>query len=160
MVLTKILLIMALVIVFLQDFKDRHVYWFLFPIIAVLCGFLFYKNTLPELFITSMIMNGLFILILVFVLWLYAKFKLETKLLNTIGIGDILLFIALTVSFSTVTFLIIFIGALFFSLILHFYKTVRTKKRTTVPLAGYMSLFFLISYLFQWAGIIISAYKI
>lgn len=160
MIILKLALIVAFLFVFLQDNKDRYVYWFLFPIIGVLCGLLFYNSTLPELFLASVLFNSLFVLILVLVLLLYAYFKLKTSLFNTIGLGDILLFVSLTVSFSTIAFIVIFISALFFSLVLHLYKTRFLKTQTTVPLAGYMSLFFLMSYLVHWVGNINVVYVI
>ena len=91
---------------------------------------------------------------------LHTKFKLNVPLTQTIGIGDILLFVALTLSFSTVSFIVIFISALIFSLLLHLFRGGKTKLKTTVPLAGYMSFFFLMSYLFHWANLTNLVYNI
>ena len=159
MILTKLILAGTFIFVFLQDYKERQVYWFLFPIIAFLCGFLFYKNTLPKLFFYSFAMNIVFLLSLVLIVFLYSKLKLKTHLLNTIGLGDLLLFLAVSVSFSTITFIILFIGALIFSLVLHLILS-KNQKVITVPLAGYMSLFFLMSYLFHWTGLVTIVYTL
>ncbi len=159
MILIKIILTISLLLVFLQDTKERLVYWFLFPIIGVLCAFLFYKNTLPELFYNALKMNMVFILMVILIIFLYVKFKLKTTILNAIGLGDLLLFPALALAFSTVSFIIIFISALIFSLTLHLILS-KNQKAITVPLAGYMSLFFLVTYLVHWSGYVNVVYTI
>ncbi|WP_142785715.1 hypothetical protein [Changchengzhania lutea] len=151
MIIAKTILTLSLLFVFFQDTKERMVYWFLFPIIGLLNGFLFYKSTLSELFFMSIKMNVIFILIFVVVILLYAKYKLKTPVFNTIGLGDVLLFFALSLSFSTMAFVVIFISALIFSLLLHLLLS-KNKKTLTVPLAGYMSLFFLATYFGHWSG--------
>lgn len=145
--------------VFLQDIKERLVYWFLFPIIAMCSGVLLYQNTFWELFYTTIFINLAFVSILIGVVFLYSKLKLKTALSNTFGLGDGLLFLALVFSFSSVTFLILFVFGLVFSLVLHLFLK-RNKKQETVPLAGYLSLFFVIAYISHWAGVLKSVYTI
>lgn len=70
-------------------------------------------------------------------------------LLQALGLGDILLFMALTTTFSPIAFVILFIAALIFSLVLHLVLS-KYKTNTTVPLAGYMSIFFAATYIAQW----------
>lgn len=159
MLIAKLILIIAFIVVFLQDYKERQVYWFMFLIIGLLGGFLFYKSTLPELFVSAVVLNISFICLLVFIMYLYAKIKLKTHFLQTIGIGDLFLFLALAVSFSTISFVVIFISSLIFSLLLHLYLS-KNKKVETVPLAGYMSVFFLASYFFHWSGFINIVYTL
>jgi hypothetical protein len=155
----KATLILSFGIVFFQDLKDRQVYWFLFPVIGGLCGFLFYKNTLFDLFLMSVLMNLFFITVLFIIVFLYATCKLKTSFFNTIGLGDLILFIGLSLSFSTISFIVIFICALIFSLVIHL-SMKKESIEATVPLAGYMSLFFLITYISHWTGIIDSLYII
>ena len=144
---------MAFVMVFIQDYNHRLVYWFLFPIVGVLGGFLFYQSTLPELFFVAVKMNFIFLSVVLSVIFIYSKLKLKTSFFKTIGLGDLLLFLAISVSFSTISFLVLFISALIFSLVLHTI-VFKSQKTLSVPLAGYMSLFFLISYIFYWTGFI------
>lgn len=151
MLVLKIILIISFLVVFMQDIKQRQVYWFLFPAIGVLSGWLFYKNTLPELFYSAVIINTIFVFLLVSIIYLYARTRLKTDFFKTIGLGDLLLFFALALSFSSIAFIVIFICSLIFSLILHVIASKDSAK--TVPLAGYMSLFFSISYMFHWLGI-------
>lgn len=155
----KLVLISVLIYILIQDIKERQVYWVLFPLVGLCSGILYYKSTLPELFYISILLNVVFVSVILVVVFFYAKFKLKTSITNTLGLGDVLLFIALTFSFSTVSFLVIFIFSLFFSLLLHLFLK-NKKTGITVPLAGYMSLFFAFTYLSFWTGIINSLYTI
>ena len=152
----KIVLILILFYITYQDIKERQVYWFLFPAAALGCGILFYKATISELFLLSVAFNLCFISLLLLVVYLYSKVKLKTPFSQSFGLGDVLLFVGLAFTFSTLSFLVIFIGALCFALLLHL---VVKQKQPTVPLAGYMSLFFGLTYLAYWAGIINGVYS-
>jgi len=145
--------------IFYKDLKERKVYWFFFPIIALLSGILHCDNVMLESFFLSTIINLTFISILLLVILLYSKYKLKMKFSDTFGLGDVLLFIALSFTFTSVSFLVLFISALIFSLLLHFIVK-NNQKNKTVPLAGYMSLFFGLAYLGYWFGIINAVYTI
>lgn len=155
----RVLLILVFIMVWYQDIKERQVFWVLFVIISGLCGFLFYNSTIPELFFNAILMNLTFVSTLILIVFMYSKLKLKTRFLNVIGLGDVLLFIGLGFSFSTVSFIVIFISSLFFSLILHLFIK-RKSTFNTVPLAGYMSLFFSITYISFWFGWIEGLYTI
>lgn len=159
MIILKIALIISFLTVFWQDVKSREVYWFLLPFIGVCCGLLYYFNTLPELFIMSFFMNLIFIFILLFVIYLYSRYKLKSSFKLTMGSGDVLLFFALCFSFSSVSFITCFVLSLCFSLILHLIPK-KSDINKSVPLAGYMSLFFAFTYLGYWTGLINSLYLI
>ena len=155
--IVKIILIILFSIVIFQDIKERQVYWFLFPLIGVCCGYLYYSQTLTELFIVSILVNAAFVFLLLFVVYIYSRLKLKASIFNSIGLGDILLFFGLAFTFSSVSFIVIFICALIFSLLLHM---LLKRNESTVPLAGYMSLFFGLTYIAYWSGIINSLYSI
>ncbi|WP_298760654.1 general secretion pathway protein [uncultured Psychroserpens sp.] len=159
MLIVKLILILLFAMIFFQDYKDRRVHWFLFPLVALCSGFLFYKSTLPELFLVSVALNTFFILFLLLVVTLYSKFVLKVNVTETFGLGDAFLFISLIFSFSTVSFLVVFVFALFFSLIIHLILK-KYSRCKTVPLAGYLSLFFGFSYLAFWFGITNSLYAL
>lgn len=145
--------------VFLQDIKERQVYWFLFPIIVICSGILLYNSLSAEVFFMTLLINMLFVLILLGVVYLYSKFKLKTELSQTFGLGDGLLFSALAFTFSSISFITLFVFGLIFSLAIHLVLK-RKSKYKTVPLAGYMSLFFAICYVSYWVGILKSVYTI
>ncbi|SHH28259.1 general secretion pathway protein [Flavobacterium defluvii] len=146
----KLILLLVFALVLYQDFKSRLVYWFLYPIIGIL-AFAIQLYNLP-LFIafTNLGINLLFISLILGASALYIKFrKLDFK--NAIGIGDVLFFIFISGTFSTVSFLVLLVFSLVFSLILHL-VLYSQKEQITVPLAGYMSLFFGVVYAvsFYW----------
>jgi hypothetical protein len=74
-------------------------------------------------------------------------------------LGDILLFLAISISFSSIPFDILFVSGLIFSLVLHLCLN-RSPKKGTVPLAGYMAIFFSAIYIGFWSGIIDSLYLV
>ncbi|MCH2197058.1 hypothetical protein [Kordia sp.] len=141
-----------------QDIKDRSVYWFLFPIVASTAGYLYFTETFFELFWRMTVVNlGIIVLILV-VLQTYTKFKLKTSLQEVFGLGDALLFMSLCVAFPIAPFIIFFVFSLLFSLVLHFVLQ-HKMKQLSVPLAGYMSLFFIAIYLLDWTGLLLNIYN-
>ncbi|GAB1856181.1 general secretion pathway protein [Flavobacteriaceae bacterium MHTCC 0001] len=155
----KIILGFVFLIIFIQDYKDRKVTWALFPTVAICAAILFSTNSIVELFYISVIYNLLFVSILLGVIFIYAKLKLKTHINTVIGIGDVLLFLGLCFTFSTVSFIFIFVCSLIFSLILHLSLT-KKQNHSTVPLAGYMSLFFGVVFLGSWLGVIDAVYQI
>ncbi|MNX58820.1 hypothetical protein D3C86_896720 [compost metagenome] len=136
----KLILILVFLIVLYQDFNNRLVYWFLYPIIGVLAFAIQLYNLPVTIVFFNLGVNLLFVTLILGVSYLYVKYRnLDFK--NAIGIGDILFFVFISCTFSIVSFLILFVFALLFSLILHFVLS-NKKEQQTVPLAGCMSLFF------------------
>lgn len=142
-----------------MDWKERQVYLFLFPLIGLAAGYLFLTNTLKELFYMSVLMNLGLVFILMTTVFLYARYKLKTNMTKTIGLGDVLLLVFLCFTFSTISFIVVLISALVFSLTIHLLLK-NKSSHFTVPLAGYVSLFFLMTYVAFWSGIIDSLYTI
>ena len=144
----KILIIIVFGIIFWQDGKERLVYWFLYPLLGIL-GFsiqLFYSD-LSLIFINSAI-NLFFIITIVLILWVYTKLILKKDLLNKgIGIGDLLLFGFLSFCFSIISFFILFVFSLIFSLSLFLILKRKKTETESIPLAGFMSVFFAVVYL-------------
>jgi hypothetical protein len=140
--LVKIALIIALLFVFFQDYKDRLVSWFLYPMVGILALTIQIQAT--QIFITmaNVVVNLAFVLILIVVAYSYAKIKFKKHFTqDVLGIGDILFFIFISFSFSSISFIVLFVFALLFSLLLHLFLSQKSSEKT-VPLAGYMSLFF------------------
>lgn len=159
MFILKIILIFILGLIFYQDLKERQVYWFLFPLYGICSAILFYNSTLPELFYVAIGMNFIFISILLLIVFLYSKLKLKSNFSDAFGLGDVLLFVGLIFSFSTISFLIIFVFSLLFSLVVHLIIK-HYSKHLSVPLAGYISLFFGLAYISHWIGITSSLYAL
>lgn len=97
--------------------------------------------------------------ILLLVIYLYAKIIMKRAFFETIGLGDLLLFIALAFSFSPATFMILFVFSILFSLL--FYLIIlKNNKTQTIPLAGTISLFFSLILLINWIGFYDTLYLI
>lgn len=146
MIVLKLAICMALLTIAYQDYKDRMVFWFLYPIVGFL-GFFIQKQygLLWTVVAFNTIVNLIFISIMLAILWMYAKLILKKKLINeAIGIGDILFFAFLSFCFPIVSFVFMFAMALIFSLVIHLIFS--KDKKETIPLAGYMAVFFLIGY--------------
>lgn len=150
----KILLIVLFQLIFIQDYKQRLVYWFLYFFVG-LCGLglqlaFFHWQTLA----INTFINMCFICILILSGFLYSRLiKKEPFINHGIGIGDIFMFFSLCFLFPTVTFLLFFVFSLIFSLMIHLLFKNNYKLHNDVPLAGYMGLFYsfvlLFSFLFE-----------
>ncbi|WP_299676081.1 hypothetical protein [uncultured Dokdonia sp.] len=174
-VLLKIIALASLLAIFYQDQKDRMVYWWFFLIGAVGFSILHIQEVGWLQFGIHCAFNiGLVSTILV-VLMLYIRIRFQTfRLQNVLGLGDILLFYALALSFATLSFVTLFVFGLLFSLVLHLvfknkHQYTLSRKRInsesssqeiTVPLAGYLSLFFAGVLLVHWLGFYENLYVI
>ncbi len=158
-IIIKLILIATFLYIFFQDFKDREVYWFLFLFVGIFTGVLHYNQVLKEVFLLTLIYNIIFVFFIFILTLLYIKLKLREKFSNVFGYGDLLFFIAVTFSFSTFSFIVLFVMSLIFSLSLHLFLK-NKSSHSSVPLAGYMSLFFLFTYFAHWFGIVDSLYRI
>ena len=140
--LLKVLLIAVFLMIFLQDKKDRMVYWSLYLLAGIFCFWIQLSENILEVALMNVVFNLFLIGIVIAVSYLYTTRVKKIGFLNeSIGGGDILLFIALCFSFSTVAFILLFTFSLLFALVLHLYASKKDKQKT-VPLAGYMALFF------------------
>jgi len=145
----KTFLLLNLLGITYQDFKERKVYLWLLLIALFFIGFLHYQHSSPIPFLVSTLLNIGIIFIIVAFLYLYVKFKLEQSLQNTFGFGDLLFFLAIAVGFPTITFVVLFSFSLFFSLLL-FLVLKKKLNHKTVPLAGLQALFFSLIFLLNW----------
>ncbi|PRP65886.1 hypothetical protein BST86_01665 [Nonlabens agnitus] len=152
MLFIKALILIALFAIFLQDIRDREVYWILFPFVALLAGTIFFYNTTFDHFLISITLNLLLITSILCVIFLYIKLKMRTSIDQSLGLGDVLSLYALCFTFSTVSFIIIFVIGLFLSLLMHLILQ-KSSKYETVPLAGNLSLIFGLSYLAYFANL-------
>lgn len=131
----------------LQDFKERAVVWFLFPLLGILLVVMHLVQTEVAQVIWFVGANLLLISAILLILWLHATYILRKKFINvSLGLGDILFFYAFALGFPTMTFIILFVGSVLFSLLMYFLIK-GVKKIHTVPLAGLMSLFLIAVFL-------------
>lgn len=161
MLFVKICLIAVLGIIFYQDYRSRAVSLFLFILAILLFGGLHFFLADRHIFRISIGINIAFISIILGILYLYSRFKLRSSFINgSFGAGDLFFFVAIALGFPPVTFVILFTFSIIFSLLLHVFPVpVKTaghisgknagESQQTVPLAGYMSLFFILVFIYS-----------
>ena len=156
----RFLLITGLSIILYQDLKERAVWWFLFPLFALLAGYLHYNESLSWFFLPNILFNLMAVAGIFISAYLYAHFKMKVDFFQeAVGWGDLLFFLGLAVAFPSQAFLVILVFSMIFSLGLHTFIS-RSKKNDTVPLAGYASLFLICIYLSSWLGLYKNLYFI
>lgn len=144
------MLIACLGFIVWQDFKERKVFWFLFPIAMVLFGVVHFRNIRePSIFFDYLSLNALLVTLIIVLLYGYSRFIAKNKFLNhSLGLGDILFFYAFAAGFPTLTFIFLFTNAVLFSL-LSFLVLKKKFRLQTVPLAGFMGLFLVFMMCFE-----------
>jgi len=135
----KVLLILILLIIFIQDLKMRAVYCFLFPIL--LGGSIWYN--IQNISMQSLTWNLAFIVFALSMLTVYISVKQRklTAIWNGFfSIGDILFLIAIIPLLPFHTYLMYFTIGTICSLIFHAIAMLFFRDNKTVPFAGYMAL--------------------
>ena len=139
--LLEILFILLLGVLCFQDFKERKVTSILFIFAILLGGAMHIQQQDSGVFLAVIFVNLLIVFTLFFMLSMYAKIKMKQPIFNVFGLGDLLFFMVLAVSFPTLSFLVIFVFSLIFSWSI-FMLIKQYLKEKTVPLAGLQSLFY------------------
>ncbi|MES2141101.1 MAG: hypothetical protein V4511_15450 [Bacteroidota bacterium] len=138
-----ICLLLLLAVVLFQDLKQRQISWFLIPLLLVffIAQGLF-RIPANELIHYTMFNIG-FIVVQLVILTVYISIK-NKKLVNIInsylGIGDVLFIATVAAAFSPFNFIIFYIAALLFTLLVFLMVTLLTKNLSKeIPLAGAMA---------------------
>ena len=141
--------VLSLLGIAMQDIKERKVAVWLFVVSGLLLGILHIKEVYIDQFLLTTFINICIELILITVLFLYAKIVLKTAFKQAFGLGDFFFFILLAIGFPTATFLVLFSFSLVFSLAL-FLILKKNSKFLTVPLAGLQALFLCLVFIANW----------
>lgn len=137
----KVSFICVSLAIFWQDYKQRAVYWFLYPILGIISALLFLRREELCVFMMNFVFNFGIIFIILLSCWIYFSFRKKVFINSAIGTGDILLFFCLCTTYKTHIFIPTFVFSLLFSLILHLALKL-VSDQPTVPLAGYIVLFY------------------
>ena len=141
--IVNILLFIVLGIIVFQDMKFRAISWILIPalfIILIAKEFAFaHANDL----IFNTLFNFSFVIIQFVLLTIYMSLKNRrlTNIINSyLGIGDLLFFLAITVAFSPLNFLLFFVISMTITLLFFIaYKIIKKNASPELPLAGGMA---------------------
>ncbi|MCL9806911.1 general secretion pathway protein [Flavobacterium amniphilum] len=151
MFFVKIFILICFTGILLQDYKSRYVYWFLYPLAGIAAFALQFEKNGIEITLLNSAINLGFITIFLLIAFLYAHFIMKVNFLKeAFGMGDLLFFIFISFAFAPFSFVILLVFSLIFSLAIHFLLKEKQKQHTTIPLAGYMSLFFGTIYLLSF----------
>ncbi len=165
----------SLLVIFYQDHKDRMVFWWLFVSVAIGLSILHIGRVGSLQYGIHIAFNTSIVLIMLLILKGYIKIRMQTaRLQEVLGLGDIFFLFAIALGFSTVSFVTLLVFGLLFSLLTHFllqgrYVSMLLQKHTqdsnnrstkTVPLAGYLSIFFAGVLLVDWLGLYDNLYMI
>ncbi len=134
MILTvKLALLVLLIILQYQDFKDRLISLWLFPLIIGGLSYMSWSKNGYIFFKVDLLFNISLVIVQLFLLWLY--FRLKGKfIVGMLGFGDVLFFMVLCFGFSTIGFIFFFCFSLLISLIA--WLIINGYKGGCVPLAG------------------------
>lgn len=139
----NIAIIGLLLWVFYQDLKERKVTILLLLLLLALGGFLHSQFHMFEIFMIHIGINIAVIGFILLILWLYTRWVMKKRLFEAFGLGDLVFFLILAVSFPIPTFLIVFSSSLVFAFII-FMVLKPSLKEQTIPLAGFQALFVLL----------------
>lgn len=136
-------LLLLLAVVLFQDLKQRQISWFLIPLLLV--SFLaqgLFQIPANELMRYTMFNIG-FVVVQLVILTAYISIK-NKRLVNIInsylGIGDVLFIATVAAAFSPLNFIIFYIAALLFTLLVFVVVNLLTKNFSKeIPLAGAMA---------------------
>jgi len=158
----QIVLIISLLIIFYQDYKDRMVFWWLFPAVGIILSLIHSKNVGMQQFLIHISFSIGMTIVILAILVLYIKWRLGSLNFNkAIGTGDILILFALALGFPPISYITLLVFGLLFALLVHQvlqFLSKQTRDQTqniskkTVPLAGYLALFFCGVLFVHWFG--------
>jgi len=138
------LILLVLILIFIQDLKDRSAYLLLFPFLAVLflTSRLVQHQSIAEILWTISI-NVLFFATQLLIISIYFSIKNRRWVNITIellGWGDILFLLSTTFYLSILSFLFFYITSLLGSLLIWLiWQAISKKKTKQIPLAGFQA---------------------
>lgn len=147
MLFTEILILVAMLIVFVQDLRSRSVYWLLFPTLVVLfIGIDIIRGRPFSEIWPPVTVNLVFVILQLLVITTWFSLK-EKRWVNVpaqlLGWGDILFQISIACYLSFVNFLVFHIVSLMIALIIWLiWQLLDKKKSKYIPLAGLQAMCF------------------
>ena len=140
-------IIINLSLIIYQDLRSQLVYWFLFPTLGLLLAYLHFSHSDWYNFIIAISLNIVLVFSITLILLIYSKFKIKRPFFKEVfGLGDLFFFLAIAVGFPSITFIVVFVLSIIFSLV----TGILLIKKQTIPLAGFMSIFMMVLLATNW----------
>jgi len=150
----KILTLLILIMIFLQDMRSRSVYWFLFPLLVLLLLTIRLQHQTLSALYQPVLINMGFLTLQLLILSIYFSLK-NKKWINItnqlLGLGDVLFLLSITFYLSVLNFLFFYMISLTGVLLLWLsWQALSAKKNKYIPLAGFQSLIFILFLASDW----------
>jgi len=144
-----ILATIALSVIAYQDWMSRSVYWFWFPILAVVGFFMsLIAVGAAGLLFQYLVVNLGFLAVQLVLLkgYFFVRRRKDSGLIDKkIGLGDLLFLAAACCFFSPLNFMLFYLGSLVFAIAaFSIYRGVKQAPPETLPLAGLQAVFFIV----------------
>lgn len=137
--LLQIVILSCLAFICCQDLLCRAVYWWCFPVLAILMGVLKYNLLGLEHTLIDVAYGLFFLITQLFILWIYFSAK-HKKLINItdnyLGWGDVLFLIAIPFYLSPVNYVLFYVVSLILVLLYALTTTKLITNNKHIPLAG------------------------
>ncbi len=155
MLLLKILILAVLLMIFFQDIKDRTVFWFWFPWLAIL--FIALRLSHHQLFAEvwqPALINCTFLIFQFLIVSIYFSIK-KRRLVNLMdgffGWGDILFLLCTACYLSMLNFLFFYVASLLAALVIWLlWQAISKEKNKHIPLAGFQAIVFTVFLATDW----------
>lgn len=138
LLIANLLILLALTIIVVQDFRYRQISWFLIPV--TLGGFVYKAFLAGDFTWKYFTWNVAFVLLQLLALSVYFSLR-KRKSVNIInsylGLGDILFFVVMCAVFSPVNFILFYILSLIITVVGVLIHALITRQQIpSIPLAG------------------------
>ncbi|MES2113034.1 MAG: hypothetical protein V4577_30065 [Bacteroidota bacterium] len=145
MLIPKILSLIILLLLFIQDAKSREVHWLLFPLLVIV--FMWMRIVSDEFSITyfgEVLENNIFLALQGILLSCYFSLKNRrwTNITNgLLGPGDVLFLVSVTFCFPLLSYIVFYVVSLcVVMLIWLLWQALQGEKDRKIPLAGLQAL--------------------
>lgn len=156
MLFLKIIILVTLSLIFIQDIRSRSVYWICFPVLAITFILLHFLQQLSFAETLQYVLVNISFLALQFLI-LSIYFSIKNKgwfnviTAGLLGWGDLLFLLSIAFYLSALNFLFFYIFSLVAVLIIWVvWLTISKTKNKQIPLAGLQALIFIVFLAGDW----------
>lgn len=147
-----LIIIFLLLVIGYQDFSDRLVHWFYFPLVAILllAQLLRFGQPGDHLLIVGLNM-GIMVFMLIMTTFIYSVWKGELIFIldKALGSADILALGLVCITFSTINMVLFMLISFFCSSLFQLMALPFSKKAIHIPLAGIVSVLLVVALVLQ-----------
>lgn len=152
----QIVLIILLLILVFQDFKTREISLLVLVGVFACNLFIFLISPNVKEFFHALYINILFLCFLFLALTIYVSFK-EKKLTliadKYLGWGDIIFLFTLSLSFSTINFIVFLVTSFVFTLVAYItLKLLKPNLKKEIPLVGFLAITLILVRISTWVN--------